>query len=336
MQGRRRSRRAGCCACSNWRKASDSDASLSARNDLLAWARAIDTREAAPRATRPAPAPPVALRPRRLSVTEIEKWLRDPYAIYARHVLRLKPLDPLDPEPGPRERGIAIHGALEHFLRAHPDALPDDALAALAASERRGVCRGGCITGSAGAVAAAVRARGALVRVVSDDAAKGDRPLDRRDERDAGVARPSRAVHADRTRRPDRSLRRRTAAIIDYKTGRVPTDKQIDAAARAAIAARSRDADGGRLRRYRALRACASSSISSSPAAIRRAKRSSAKPTPRRRPLEAQARLIGLIAAYDDERRGYRSREMPERVTDKGDYDHLARVAEWSRVADDE
>ena len=51
---------------------------------------------------------------------------------------------------------------------------------------------------------------------------------------------------------------------------------------------------------------------------------------------DVRARLIGLIAAYDDERQVYRSREMPEKVTDKGDYDHLARVAEWSRVEDDE
>ena len=44
----------------------------------------------------PRPCPPVALRPRRMSVTEIETWLRDPYAIYARHVLRLNSLRPLD------------------------------------------------------------------------------------------------------------------------------------------------------------------------------------------------------------------------------------------------
>src|SRR6185369_4721219 len=76
---------------------------------------------------RPEPKPLVAARPRRLSVTEIETWLRDPYAIYARHVLRLRPLDPLDADPGAAERGTVIHRALDAFLRAHADALPADA-----------------------------------------------------------------------------------------------------------------------------------------------------------------------------------------------------------------
>ena len=105
----------------------------------------------------------MALRPRQLSVTDIEKWLRDPYAIYARHVLRLKPLDPLDPEPGPRERGIAIHNALEAFLARSSRCAARRCARALAACERRGVCRGRRIARCARAVAAALRARGALV-----------------------------------------------------------------------------------------------------------------------------------------------------------------------------
>lgn len=73
---------------------------------------------------RPAPTPPVAVRPRKLSVTEIETWLRDPYAIYAKHVLKLRPLDPLDVPIGPRERGTALHKALEDFIAQHPGGLP--------------------------------------------------------------------------------------------------------------------------------------------------------------------------------------------------------------------
>jgi ATP-dependent helicase/nuclease subunit B len=68
-------------------------------------------------AKRPAPRPPVEARPKRLSVTEIKTLIRDPYAIYARHVLKLKPLDPLRPEPDPRLRGVVLHEILEIYLR---------------------------------------------------------------------------------------------------------------------------------------------------------------------------------------------------------------------------
>src|SRR5712671_6683713 len=104
------------------------ESALEGRKDLLAWARALDEGTHEKRAVRPAPCPPVAARPRTLSVTEIETWLRDPYAIYAKHVLRLRPLDAIDEEPGPRQRGNAIHAALERFLNAFPAALPPDAL----------------------------------------------------------------------------------------------------------------------------------------------------------------------------------------------------------------
>ena len=104
------------------------DEKLQARNDLLQWAQRIDEAKREKRAARPEPRPPVSVRPRKLSVTQVETWLRDPYAIYARHILRLRPLDPIDAEPGPRERGIAIHAALERFLNAFPDCFPGDAL----------------------------------------------------------------------------------------------------------------------------------------------------------------------------------------------------------------
>ena len=82
---------------------------------------------ASPRLPRPRATPPVDARPRRLSVTEIETWLRDPYAIYAKHVLRLRVRDPLDEEVGPLERGNALHKALELFVAEYPGELPPDA-----------------------------------------------------------------------------------------------------------------------------------------------------------------------------------------------------------------
>lgn len=81
----------------------------------------------------PAPSPPLAARPKKLSVTQIETWMRDPYSIYARHILGLKKLDPLEADPGAAERGIIIHEALDRFVREYPESLPEDALAVLLA-----------------------------------------------------------------------------------------------------------------------------------------------------------------------------------------------------------
>ncbi|MDE2372996.1 MAG: double-strand break repair protein AddB [Hyphomicrobiales bacterium] len=100
----------------------------------LAWARALDHPDIVKPEPRPEPKPPPAVRPKGLSVTEIENWLRDPYTIYAKHILRLRPLDPVDAEPGAAERGTFIHAAIAEFARtftAKPVAdLIDDLLAA--------------------------------------------------------------------------------------------------------------------------------------------------------------------------------------------------------------
>ncbi|KAB2845731.1 MAG: double-strand break repair protein AddB, partial [Hyphomicrobiaceae bacterium] len=75
----------------------------------------------------PAPAPPVSLRPRSLSVSDIETWIGNPYAIFARRILRLEPLPPLAAEPGPALRGTLIHQALHRFTGLYPGVLPENA-----------------------------------------------------------------------------------------------------------------------------------------------------------------------------------------------------------------
>jgi ATP-dependent helicase/nuclease subunit B len=70
-----------------------------------------------PPAQRPSPRPPVLARPRRLSVTKIRSLVRDPYAIYAGEILRLRPLRPLHPEPDPALRGRVLHEVIEEFIK---------------------------------------------------------------------------------------------------------------------------------------------------------------------------------------------------------------------------
>ena len=94
---------------------------------LLALAATLDRPEGPPTpAPRPCPAPPLRARPRKLAVTSVETLIRDPYAIYARTILGLRPLDPLTQAPDARMRGTVLHDALEHFMQASMEGLPDD------------------------------------------------------------------------------------------------------------------------------------------------------------------------------------------------------------------
>jgi ATP-dependent helicase/nuclease subunit B len=86
------------------------------RHPALDWAVALDRPEAVRPLPRPAPCPPAALRPRRISVTEVATLLADPYAFYARRVLRLSRLDELDADIGARQYGQIVHAALAHFI----------------------------------------------------------------------------------------------------------------------------------------------------------------------------------------------------------------------------
>lgn len=90
------------------------------------YVRKLDKPKRIDRATRPAPCPPATARPDRLSVTEIRHLIRDPYAIYAKHILKLRPLDPLMRGPDPAIRGTVLHKVLEAFVKettANPETL---------------------------------------------------------------------------------------------------------------------------------------------------------------------------------------------------------------------
>lgn len=114
----------------------DQSGLLEPERPWLGWARG---RDAAPRAcaiAMPEPRPPVAARPRRMSVSRVETWIANPYAVYAREILGLDPLDPLGKEPGADLRGSIIHAALARFTREHPLALPADTAGTLVAMAR--------------------------------------------------------------------------------------------------------------------------------------------------------------------------------------------------------
>ncbi len=97
------------------------DAMRERGEDWLAQTAALEQITPTAGASRPAPRPPAGARPRKLSVTEIKKLIRDPYAIYARHVLGLRAIDPLVPAPDAPMRGIVVHKIMEEFIKSVAD-----------------------------------------------------------------------------------------------------------------------------------------------------------------------------------------------------------------------
>lgn len=101
---------------------------------VTAWLDLLDRPEGPAQPVKPPrPLPPVKLRPRRLSVTEIETWMRDPYAIYARHVLRLLPMPELEEAADASDYGTIVHAALERWFAEHGTTWPAQAEASLQA-----------------------------------------------------------------------------------------------------------------------------------------------------------------------------------------------------------
>lgn len=84
----------------------------------------------------PKPKPPVAARPRQFSVSDVRDLVRDPYTIFAKHILSLSPLEAVDEEPDAAMRGSLLHDVLSQFSKKFPDALPQDALEQLLAIGR--------------------------------------------------------------------------------------------------------------------------------------------------------------------------------------------------------
>ena len=294
-----------------------------------AWAAELDRPPRLLTSGPPAPKPPLAARPRCLSVTQIETWMRDPYALYARKILGLVPLDPIDADPGAAERGILIHRALERFLAAYPERPPEEAEAAVLEAGRE--------------VFDALRARPGLhafwwprfERIARWFAqADADR---RRDTVHAwaevrgklaldAAAGPFRVTAtADRIDRlADGGL-----AILDYKTGAVPQAKALALGFAPQLPLEAAIAEAGGFEGVPA----------GSPRSLAFWRLTGGEPPGEARPVRgdaatlagaALAGLARLIAAFDDPQTPYAAIPRAGWAPRYNDYLHLARVKEWA------
>jgi ATP-dependent helicase/nuclease subunit B len=308
------------------------DEVLTRGNNYLTLARALDHPEQVKSAERPTPKPKVEARPARLSVTAIEDWLRDPYTIYARTILRLQPLDPVDTPPGARDRGTVIHGAIGDYTELFAAKPPADPLKELLALGEKHFA----------ALADYPEARAfwwpRFLRIAHWFAQWDG-------ERRAGI----KALHAEirgELKFPvgqreftlsaiaDRIEQRKDGsyAILDYKTGAARTEKQVRTGLAPQLTLEAAILRGG------GFKPIAAGSVSEIAYVTLKGGEPAGKPneinfkdgTPDSQADHALAKLKELAACFEDAATPYLSLVHPMWKTHYGDYDHLARVKEWS------
>ncbi len=100
-------------------------------HDAASWAAQLDTPAARILRPKPKPCPPAAARPRELSISDIATLIADPYAIYARKILKIRELDELDEETDASLFGNIVHEGLAGFFSVERDFFAEDAAAQL-------------------------------------------------------------------------------------------------------------------------------------------------------------------------------------------------------------
>jgi ATP-dependent helicase/nuclease subunit B len=314
--------------------------SLPSRPDLLAWARALDAGlpdkpDALKSAARPAPKPPVAARPDELPVTDIETWVRDPYAIYAKRILKLKPMDRPNEPVEARQRGTAIHESLERFVLE--DAPLGEAgvtwltrmlaeeLAKTRLSPAQMAMQAPLLDGMA---------RG----VVNFEMARREQKPRLHVEQAGELTLTTKAGPFRLTARADRiEVREEGVDILDFKTGQLPSAKAVSAGFYPQLTLTAAIARAGGFANLpeRSLGDLVYVQVKPDEARARQAQIKTVSSE-----AAADAALLSLqrrLDRYADERTGYPSWEKPQYMAQRGgDYDQLARLYEWHVLGDED
>ncbi|WP_170368981.1 double-strand break repair protein AddB [Ruegeria arenilitoris] len=293
------------------------------------WLRWSEMLEQAPRiaaAPRPSPRPPVAARPRRLSVTEIKRLIRDPYAIYAKHVLRLKPLDALVQAPDALLRGIVIHEILEHFVK---DSVLDGALL----TRDNFLKRAEALLDEHVAWPTARKLWLARLERIVDDFLRAE--VSRRSDGgpiafEAKMRLTLEPIGFTLNGRADRIDRNSRGAltIIDYKTGTPPSESQ-QAKFDKQLLIEAAMAEQGGIDGFDPMAVASAVFIG-----MGGTYKEVPAPLDKEPPDRVLAELKELISSYLEPDQGFSSRRMMHKDSDVGDYDHLARFGEWDRTAE--
>lgn len=308
--------------------------------NYLRWWRELDgpseTHAGGAPDVRPRPTPAVEARPKRLSVTQIETWMRDPYSIYASEILKLRALAPIDQAVDAATYGSLMHRIFDRFLQAYPEGdLPDGAHGAL-------VEIGEDVLGgyrSLPAVWTFWWPRFLRIAAWFVETEKKRRTVVRKihAEVSGAITIPTSTGSFRLVARADRidELADGGIAVIDFKTGAPPSKKEVMAGfapqlpLEAAMVSRGgfSGVPSGEISELAFWRL----SGGREPGSISTAADDAASVA-----VEAYAGLVALVAKFDTPATPYEARPRPDKAPKYSDYEHLARVKEWSVAGDGE
>ena len=301
---------------------------------MLSIAHALDQPRSIKSCERPQPCPPVELRPTQLSVTRIENLRRDPYSIYAERILRLTPLESLGGNSGAREMGTAIHAALAEFGLTHPrGALPENARGALLAIAQRKLANfmndPGFLTfnwprieaGLDHALAFEKSRRARDVEIFIEE--HGEWRFRLSDQTTFLLT-----ANADRIEVDSAGM----AWVYDFKTGAPPSNSQVLSGFSPQLTLEAAMIETGSFPRVGKRQTHGGAYVQVGGNGDGAALWIKSKEVCFRDLVsEHGAQLLKLLDQFRDPRRSYPSRPYVAFMSRHGDYDHLARVNEWSR-----
>ena len=302
-------------------------------SDWVVWRQLLDQPARKIEIAPPAPRPPVAARPRQLSATAIETWMRDPYAIYAKHILGLAALDPVDSDPAAADFGSVVHAVLHQFSSQHRKGpLPPESLSIL--------------EGLADKEFAALQSRPGLAALwrprfssilewfVKTESERRLKIVESWSEIrgkttiDVPGGTFTLTAIADRIDR----LKDGGLAIVDYKTGAIPTaiavaagfSPQLPIEALIAQKGGFDDVPKAEIAEMLYWKLSGGSDGGKQVSAVAKGE------DPKDLAEEALDGVTRLVEAFDDEATAYVARPHPKYAPRYSDYTHLARIREWS------
>ena len=300
-----------------------------ARGDaLLAQAAALERLETVQPAARPCPAPPVDVRPTRFSVTEVARLIRDPYAVYAKRILGLTPLDPLEEITDGGDRGTLFHAVLATFSdEVAPDgsdaegvwqAASERALERFAhAPEAQAVWRQRLELVGPAAIAELRAGLGAVTKRLAEVSAEAEVWQEH--------------ILRGRIDRVD-VLADGTVAVIDYKTSaKPPSRRQVETLMEPQLPLEAGLLGLGALAdipRETPVSELAYIQLGQPGDPFKRTNVTGDEGGAQQG-AEALARLRALLAFYAEPGNGYLARARMQLESEASDYDHLSRADEW-------